>query len=104
MPLKPRLWMISGSGATLRPVGGPLGRTVRLGRAMRDGTEPAIVDSRLQLAHARMEAARIGDAEHDPSARHRVERAGGAGAVEGERLLHEDMLPRRRGALGLHAM
>ena len=68
---------------------------------MRDGAEPATLDARLQFTHAGVETARIGDPEHDPGARHRIQRAGGALAVQGERLFHEDGLARRRGALDL---
>ena len=48
-----------------------------------------------------MEAARIGDGEHDPRPRRRVERALGARNIERERLFHEDGLARRRSALDL---
>jgi hypothetical protein len=48
-----------------------------------------------------MEAPRIGDGEHDPRSRRGVQCALGAGNIERERLLHEDGLARRGGALDL---
>ena len=61
---------------------------------MRQSAKAAVVDARLQFPHRGMKAAGIGDAEHDAGARHRIERAGGAVAVERERLLHKDVLAR----------
>src|SRR3954463_12006932 len=71
---------------------------------MADGAEPAVVYSRLQLDHRRMKPSRIGDSQHHPGARHRLDRRLGALQIEGERLFHEDMLAGRRGALDLGPM
>ena len=71
---------------------------------MADDAEAAVRHPRLQLDHRRVKAARIGDAEHHPGPRHRVERRRGALHVEGERLFHEDVLAGSRGPLDLRAV
>ena len=71
---------------------------------MTDGAETAVRYPRLQLDHRRMKPPRIGDSQHHPGARHRVERRLGALQVEGKRLFHEDVLAGRRGALDLSAV
>jgi len=68
---------------------------------MAQDAEPPVGDADFQFGHRRMEAARIGDGEHDPRPRRRVERALGAGNIERERLFDEDGLARRGGALDL---
>jgi hypothetical protein len=68
---------------------------------MAQEAEPPVGDARLQFGDRRMKAARIGDGEHDPRPRRRVERVLGAGNIERERLFHEDGLARRRGKLDL---
>ena len=68
---------------------------------MAQDAEPPVGNARLHFGDRRMEAARIGDGEHDPRPRSRVERALGAGNIERERLFHEDRLARRGGALDL---
>ena len=71
---------------------------------MADGAEPAVVYPRLQLDHRRMKPSRIGDSQHDPSARHRVDRRLGALQIEGERLFHKDVLAGCCGAFDLRAV
>ena len=96
------------AGASLR-VGAPgvrvheqAGRRVLLAVAMRDRAEPAVVDPRLQFAHARDEsgADRRRRARCRPAPPRRAPRAA-LRAVEGERLFHEDVLAGGGGALDL---
>jgi len=68
---------------------------------MAQDAEPPVGDAPLQFRDRRMEAPRIGDGEHDPRPRRGVQRALGAGNIEGKRLFHEDRLARRGGALDL---
>ena len=72
-----------------------------LALAMAQDAEPPVGDAPLQFRDRRMEAPWIGDGEHDPRPRRGVQRALGAGNIERERLLHEDGLARRGGALHL---
>jgi hypothetical protein len=51
-----------------------------------------------------MKPSRIGDSQHHPGPRHRVERRFGALHVERKRFFHEDVLAGRRGALDLGAV
>src|SRR6185312_4458959 len=80
------------------------GGGVLLAIAMRNRAEGAARHARLELAHAGMEAPRIGDAERNPGPRHRIDRRGGAFPLEGERLFHEDVLAGGGGPLDLAAM
>ena len=68
---------------------------------MAQDAEPPVGDARLQFGDRRMEAARIGNRQHDPRPHRGVERALGAGNIERERLFDEDGLARRGGALDL---
>src|SRR5579884_1151786 len=68
---------------------------------MAQNAEAAVGDARAQFGDRGMEAARIGDGEHDARPRRRGERALGARHVEGEGLFDQDVPLRRRGALDL---
>src|SRR5260370_26011573 len=71
---------------------------------MTDGAKMAVRYPCLQLDHRRMKPSRVGDSQHHPGPRHRVERRLGALQIEGKRLFHEDGLAGRRGAFDLSAV
>ena len=68
---------------------------------MAEEAEAPVIDPRLQLDHRRVEAPGVGDAEHYPGTRHRIERRFGALHIERKGLFHKDVLAGGRRPLDL---